>query len=405
MSTLLRLRIDTRWPAQATQCEWALYDVSGHLVERGVSEPQHWPASDSCELVLSADQCLAVQARLPKGVRRDDAKLIGYAVEEHLVGDIQNEHVVAGERAADGSATVWVIAKARLASLLTALKQLGRIPRRAYSELQLVPVTAGAWSIAIHGDSGFVRFPAQPGFAFDVTQREPPAEIRIAVQSARAAGELPNELAAYCARDAVFDADAWHAVLGVRVNRAGDFAWHTWSAREAVNLLVGEFSPPRARYAAWTPFRPALVAAAATLVLYTVFSVGQWMWLSHKADQLRAETFDIFHAAFPQVQTVVDPVLQMQRLYEPLMRERGRVGESDFLPLLAAVSEALGPPAVYRSVGYEEGRLEFTVVLKDARASDRLRETLRRRGLRLTVQDSRQTRSGVETSFSVRWGT
>ena len=35
MSTLLRLRIAAEWPAQATQCEWALYDINGRLAERG----------------------------------------------------------------------------------------------------------------------------------------------------------------------------------------------------------------------------------------------------------------------------------------------------------------------------------------------------------------------------------
>jgi len=405
MSTL-RLRIDNDWPAHVTQCEWALYDINGRLVERGESEPQHWPPAENCELMLSADQCLALEAELPKGVRRDDAKLVGYAVEEHLVGDVQNEHVVAGERSVEGRTVVWVIAKARLNALITALRQLGRTPRRAYSELELAPLAGETWSACIHGAKGFARLPTRAGFPFEVAGREAPAEIVLAIQAARAAGDLPREIAVYCAQDAAFDAAAWHAALGVGVRRAGDYAWHSWSAREAVNLLAGEFAPPRARYAAWAPFKPALITAAVTLGVYTVFSLGQWMWLDHRANQLRTQTVETFRAAFPQVPTIVDPVLQMQRLYEPLMRERGRVGESDFLPLLAAVSEALGiSTADYRSMAYEEGRLEFTVRHKDSRAPDRLRETLARRGLRLTIQDTRQTRSGTETTFSVRFGT
>lgn len=403
--TILRLRIDTGWPAQATKCEWALYDSSGTLTERGASEPQHWPQSEACELVLSADQCLAVAAQLPKGVRRDDEKVVGYAIEEHLLGDIQDEHVVAGARGSDGRTVVWVIAKARFTALMTALKQLGRTPRHAYSEIELAPVADSAWTVAMHGAKGYVRLPTQAGFSFEATGREPPAEILLAVQSARAAGELPAAIDVYCTHDAPFDADAWHAMLGVQVRRAGDYAWPMWPARGATNLLVGGFAPPRSRHAAWAPFRPALVTGAAALVLYTAFSLGEWAWLTHRTGQLRAQTLEIFRGAFPQVQTIVDPVLQMQRLYEPLMRERGRMGESDFLPLLDAVSEALGPSAHYRSLGYEDGRLEFTVILKDSRAPERLHAALARRGLRLTLQDSRQTGSGIETSFSVRFGT
>jgi general secretion pathway protein L len=406
MSTLLRLRITAEWPAQDTQCEWALYDVSGRLVERGLSEPQHWPQAANCELVLTADQCLALEAALPKGVRRHDTQLIGYAIEEHLVGDIHNEHVVAGESRADGRTVVWVIGRGRLSALLGALRQLGRMPQRAFSELELAPLSADAWSVCIQDGRGFVRIPGRTGFSFELSGPEPPAELMLAVQAARAQGELPREIAVYCEQDAPFDAGAWHGVLGVAVRRAGDYAWQTWTSRAACNLLVGDFAPPRARFAGWAPFKPALVIGAAALALYTVFSLGQWAWLHQRANDLRAETVAVFRAAFPQVQTIVDPVLQMQRLYDPLMRSRGRVGESDFLPLLAAVSEALGNPAPqYRSLGYEEGRLEFTLILKDRSAPERLREALARRGLMLTVHDSRQTRSGHETSFSVRFGT
>ena len=227
----------------------------------------------------------------------------------------------------------------------------------------------------------------------------------LAFQSAGAEGRLPREIAVHADADASFDAQAWHDALGVTVRKAGDYAWPAWPSRAATNLLVGEFTPPRSRNAGIAPFRPALAVGLATLALYAVFSLGEWAWLTQRAQHLRAQTTEVFRAAFPEVQTIVDPVLQMQRLYDPLMRSRGRVGESDFLPLLAAVTEALDAPAQYRGLAYEEGRLEFTLTLKDRRAPERLRAALARRGLMLTIQETQQTRSGFETSFSVRFGT
>lgn len=406
MSTLLRLRIDAEWPALATQCEWALYDVNDRLVERGTSDPQHWPQAERCELVLTSDQCLAIDAALPKGGKRHDVQLVRYAVEEHLIGDIHQEHVVAGETRADGRTVVWVISRDRLSGLLTALRQLGRFPRRAFSEMQVAPLAAESWSVCIHGARGFVRLQNQTGFSFELGAAEPPAELALAIQSASADAQLPRHVAVFCDADAPFDAGLWESVLNVPVRRAGDYAWQTWSSRAAVtNLLVGEFAPARDRYSGWAPFRPAVAMGVAALALYTVFSLGEWVWLQHRANDLKARQTAIFRSAFPEVQTIVDPVLQMQRLYDPVMRGRGRVGESDFLPILAAVSEALDKPFEYRNVTYEDGRLEFTLTLKDKRTPDRLREVLARRGLRLTVQDTRPTRSGVETSFSVRFGT
>jgi len=108
MSALLRILISGDWPAHATASEWALYDAKGQLLQRGSSEPRHWPAADDCELVLSADQCLTLEAKLPKGVKggmkggarggvtggpagAGSSDLLAYAVEERLVGDVEDD--------------------------------------------------------------------------------------------------------------------------------------------------------------------------------------------------------------------------------------------------------------------------------------------------------------------------
>ena len=404
MSALLRLLIDTDWPAEKTQCEWALYDLRGDRIERGRSDPQHWPQAENCELVLSADQCLVLDAQLPKGVKGDDSTLVGYLVEDRLVGDIQNEHVVAGDTQADGSTRVWVVSRTRLNSALNALSQLGRAPRRAFSELQLAPLASGCWSVCIRDGKGFVRLAAEAGFAFDVSGSDPPAELALAVQSARAAGTMPERIDVYCAPEAGFVGNAWQSALGVSVQRAGEYAWDAQPAPSVRNLLVGDFTPARGRHSGWAPFKPALALGAALLVLYTLFSFGEWAWMSQRAGKLRQQTTEVFRDAFPEVQTIVDPSLQMQRLYDQQMRERGHLGESDFLPLLAAVSDALGGHANYRSLAYEDGRLEFSLVLQNTGAAEQLRDSLSRRGLSPTMRESRQTRAGMETSFSVRFG-
>jgi general secretion pathway protein L len=404
MSELLRIRIEADWPAESTQCEWAVYDIRGELVQRGRSEPQHWPAAESCELVLSADQCLVLEAQLPKGVKADDTKLVGYLVEDHLIGDIQGEHVVAGETRPDGATSVWVVSRARLNTVLAALRQLGRTPRRAFSELQLAPLEAEAWTACVRQGRGFVRLAAEAGFAFDLSGSDPPPELCLAMQAAQAQGRSPRHIDVYCGDEPRQNLEAWQAALGVPLASLGEFAWDAQPARTARNLLVGEFAPARGPHSGWAPFKPALALGATLLVLYSVFSLGEWIWMEQRASDLRLQTTEIFRSAFPEVQTIVDPVVQMRRLYDQQMRERGHLGEGDFLPLLAAVSNALAGQASYRRLGYEEGRLEFTVLLRNARAAEQLREALSRRGLTPTLRETRQTRGGVETSFSVRFG-
>jgi len=406
MSSLLRLFVTGEWPAQTTACEWALYDTKGSLLQRGSSEPRHWPAAENCELVLSADQCLILDVKLPKGagskVRNKD--LIAYAIEERLVGEVENEHCVAGETRPDGQTQVWVMGRGRLRSLLNALQQLERRPGRAISELQLAPLAPGRWSVCLRERGGFVRVGSESGFAFDSARSEPPVALRLALQAAAKTGAAPESIDIHCATGIDLDAAAWSLALGVPVRRAGEYAWQTLPARSARNLLVGEFASQVPRGTAWAAFKPALALGAVALVLYAVFSFGEWIWLAQQAGRLRTQTAEVFRAAFPQVQTIVDPALQMQRLHDQLRRERGQLGESDFLPLLAAVSQTLENRGAYRSLSFEEDRLELTITLPDAPAAERLRDALARRGLAPTLRESRQAGAGIEASFSVRRG-
>lgn len=417
MSLLLRLYLTGEWPARTTTCEWALYDARGSQLQRGSSEPRHWPAAEDCELVLSADQCLVLEAKLPAGARGArgatgrGSDLLAYAVEERLVGEVEDEHFVAGETLRDGRTQVWVIGRGRLRSLLAALHQLGRSPWRAISELQLVPRASNHWSVCLRGQGGFVRVGDEAGFAFDSAAgsalAEPPVTLRLALQAARKAGNAPEAIDVYCVQGIGLDETAlpaWQSALGVPVRLAGEYVWPILPARSARNLLSGEFSPQGGRGAAWAAFKPSLALGASALLLYALFSFGEWMRLERQAGTLKSQTVEIFRAAFPQVQTVVDPPLQMQRLYDQVKRERGQLGESDFLPMLAAVSEALESRGAYRSLSYEEGRLELTIALPDALAAQRLRDAFERRGLAPTLRESRPSGAGVEASFSVRRG-
>ena len=421
MSALLRIFISGDWPAHATASEWALYDAKGQLLQRGSSEPRHWPAAEDCELVLSADQCLTLEAKLPKGVKggmkggarggvtggpagAGSSDLLAYAVEERLVGDVENEHFVAGKTGPDGQTPVWVVGRGRLRALLTAFRELGRTPRRVISELQLAALAPGRWSVCLSGQGGFVRVGSEAGFAFDDARHESPAALRLALQAARKTGHAPETIDVYCAQGLDVDAAAWQSALGIPIHRAGEYAWDRVPAGATRNLLSGEFTPQGGRRAVWAAFRPALALGALTLVLYAVSSIGGWIWLDREAGSLRAQAAEVFRAAFPQVQAVVDPSLQMQRLYDQLKREHGQLGEGDFLPLLAAVSGALAGQGRYRSMSYEEGRLEFTIALANAGAAQRLRNALALRGLAPTLRESRPAGAGVEVSFSVRRG-
>lgn len=417
MNRLLRLYLPAAWPAQTSACEWQLCDDAGGQLQFGNSEPRHWPEAERCEAILDAAQCLVLKAQLPKGVRARNAEVLAYALEEQLIGDTDGEHFVVGdasqERRAEGgegSSPVWVVSRTRMKTLLGALHSIGRMPQRVVSEIQLAPRRAG-WTVCLHGpqaDAGFVRLGAEDGFAFDLPDvAAPPFELQRAVDAARQSGHLPPAIDVHGAGG--FDAAAaaaWQDALGVPVHFAGAYDWRSFPGRDARNLLVGEFAPPRDSRQAWGALRPALWLGASCLALYALFSFGEWLWLDHQRSRLQQEIADGFRAVAPQ-QPIQDAPLQMQRLHDRLRHERGRIGSTDFLPLLAAVGGMSINPGALRSIGYEDGRLEFSVWMNSAADAGRLRDALAHRGFVAVLRDTRAAPggAGVEAQFAVRGAT
>jgi general secretion pathway protein L len=416
MNRLLRLYIPAEWPAQTAACEWQLCDDTGSQLQLGSSEPRHWPEAERCELILGAAQCLLLKVLLPKGARSRTPEVLAYALEEQLIGETDDEHFVIGDTPSNSSNSattegevtpVWVISRARMRTLLAALRPLGRMPQRLVSEIQLAPRHAG-WTLCLHGPqatSGFARLAAEDGFSFDLPDcAAPPLELRMALQAAQKNGSLPSGIDVYGA--GTFDAAAaaaWQLALGVPVRLAGAYAWRECPGRDARNLLGGEFAPPRQPQEGWGTWRPALLLGALSIMIYSAYSFGEWIWLSHQHSQLKQQISDSFRAAAPQ-QPIQDPPQQMQRLYDQLRRERGQLGSTDFLPLLATASEVASGQGMLRGIGYEEGRLEITIVMKSAADAERLRDTMTRRGLTAILRDTHPAPGGfgVEAQFAVR---
>lgn len=407
---LLRLYLPATWPEQHTTCDWELVNASGTRLQQGNSEPRHWPPASRCEIILTAEQCLLLSINLPKGARTRMTEVIGYALEDRLLGDIDAEHFVLGNETRDGLTAVWIISRIRLQTLLAVLRPLGRTPLRLISELQLLPnASQAAWSVCIKSRSGFVRTASEAGFSFDLPEGDtlqPPLELQLALQTA---SPPPGRIDLYTEPGIALTLDharisAWQTHLGLSVQHAGDYHWRDALDHTARNLLTGEFAPPRARGEGWSSLRPAALIAAFSLALYSVFSFAEWAHLEHQKNTLRQQMTDRFRTTFPQAQTIVDPVLQMQRLYDQLRRERGQSGHGDFLPLLAATTETAIAPDTIRRIDYAEGRIDLTLHLPDATAVEHLRNTLTQRGLGIVVHDTHPApgKPGVETLLSMR---
>lgn len=317
------------------------------------------PGADEIWLALPASRVLLSDIKISRRALRQLNGALGNAMEDRLMLDPANAHVVLGKLQTDDVHPVAVVEIAWLERLLAlcrrhGLKIAGAIPETL---LWRGDEAAGQWCARWNGHDGFVRGGACAGFALDDGDVDsPPLALQLALAEARRRGAPAAALALESTLD--IDVAAWSRVLECPVlpqTLSPD------SHPPAINLLQGAYAPKRGGWFAGFAgsaelgrYRLAAGLAAAALGVHLLGNVADWARLSWENRQLRSEMNQVFKDTFPQAQAIVDPVLQMRRQLADLRRERGFLEPGDFLHALNATGGQVGGVA---GLSYADGRL------------------------------------------------
>ena len=356
MNTQLFLRIDEDWPARPA-CAWVLLGPDGKVRAEGESDPRHWPAADNCSVILAGAQCLWLETALPRAARRDEPRLLAYALEDKLLSDPDSQHLTVTHRrpgSAQGNTVgVLVVARERLRQLCAQFKAIGRPLARCLAEIQAAPAARGEWRISILGQTAILRTSPDRGLATDGDLL--PAVLAAQQAAARAANDEAARIVVHCAPGSQSPLPA----SGGEVVAGEIYRW--WAGAEAAdNLLHDEFAVAGQQPAWLTALRgPALLVLAAGLV-WLLAGLGEVLWNRHRLADIEARMSRSFVAAVPG-QPAVAPAAQMRRLLNGERARHGLLGDDDALALLAAVGDALGEAqGSLAGMRYTEGRLDLT---------------------------------------------
>ncbi|MCB1957374.1 MAG: hypothetical protein KDG55_16975 [Rhodocyclaceae bacterium] len=381
MSTRLLVLIDEHWPSRPS-APWVVLDEAGRVQSEGESEPKHWPAASECAFMMAGSQCAWHQARLPRGARREEGRLLAYALEDRLLRDPESQHLVVTDRepGPDGvTVRVLVTARERLRALVAQLAAIGRPPVAACSELQSAPAGGKDWHLAIAPHALTLRSGPTGAEALDPPLAGCQPLLAHALAAARAADSVPARLVLHRAPgadDAALEGEA----LGITLAEGEPYRW--WAgAAGATNLLQGEFAP-RHRRAGWIgrlgwPLR----LAAAALVVMVLADVGEVLWQRHRLGELDARMTRLFESALPRTPAVA-PAAQLARQVDALRGSRGQLRSDDLLALLAAYASARGVATrdSIASLEFREGRLALELPALGAAERAALRERLSAQG-------------------------
>lgn len=328
---------------------------------QGRAAPAALPRADSVCAALPEADISWHRVAVPKAPAARLRAALGAVLEEQLLEDDDQVHL-ALEPGVGGGQTGWVAVthRAWLSTLITSIEQAG-VPLD-----RVVPLSWPGPVACLHALPG-AEADADPLLVW--SHADGVAALRMAGGLARQQLLAADRANLVCSAHpaAAQAAERW---LEAPVQVLGDAeralqALHSpWNLRQfdlaprhrgmlAVRDLLRRVSGPD-----WRPVRIGLVA----LLVLQVVGLNAWAWrLDQAVQDKRRALAQLLQEAHPQVRSVLDAPLQMQRETEQLRSAAGRPGPADLEPLLAlaAVAWPEGQPPL-QALRFEPGRLTLT---------------------------------------------
>jgi general secretion pathway protein L len=392
---------------QPDSAEWLRLE-SGQVVARGDGLPA---AGSAAPWVLVPGSSVSqLLAQLPARAGRSLAQLLPYALEDRVVGEVDQLHFAPGERQADGRLAVTVVARQRMDGWLQSLQAAGLQPAVMVPETALLPQQAEHWQLWLSADGAWLGAPGELALAgdranaallLDAALRDCPVEQR------------PQRLTVTLFDDRRPGDDALEQLaehgVAVQWERAEDdlaalLAQRLVTATRApVDLLVGPYGRREAIGRLWRPWR----AAAALLLGWALLQfVGLGLEL-RAIDAEREGLAQRMAALYREVMPGSEP-LDPRRQLASALASRQRAGGTDQGDLGEALALA-GPVLAgeegvqIQSLRFRPGQLELELRLASLQLLDRLRDRLSAgSGWAVEIRSANALQDRVETRLVLR---
>lgn len=394
------------WPERPGRLRWSWRDTKGdqHSGEADSVQALPMEARNRSLVVWSpgADTLLTT-ASLPTRSRSKILQALPFALEDQLLGEPESMDF-AYRLLGDGRLAVAVTARARMAEWMQALNAAGLHPAVLCPVTLALPITANTWSAAFEDNVLIVRTGDFGGFECLIADLGPPAMLVSALQEARAAEKVPEQLVLFNAPPS-FDRQLWEEALKLPIAVSDEVLSSRIGSSAPVNLIKsgvgggGSQLPPSVRR-----LRPAAIMFGIWVIAAFGFNTFEWWQLSRTAKAQREEMNVLFQRAFPDAKVVVDPALQMQRNLADLQARGGSPG--DLLPLLSQIAPVLQASrgAELQGLQYAEQSATLDVRVPDFQAIEALSNAFSARGLQVNVVNSNSRGTGVESRLRVSAG-
>ncbi|MEM7053014.1 MAG: type II secretion system protein GspL [Pseudomonadota bacterium] len=368
--------------------------MHGYIDSGGRFRPDE--ASEKAPLValIPADRCNVISVDLPELSGRKLEQALRWAAEDVIAGPVEDQHVAAIQREADGRLRCIVCSNKDMQQWLDALP--GR-PHRIVPDAACLPWQRGQISLMRQQQHWLVRW-SETGF-----DRVEPEVLELMLPELLENSTASNRLVCYqTARDdTVPDGLNGSEVRRVSLDETPLALLAVDAVDSPVNLMQGEYSAiePGSQNKRW---RLTALLAAAIAVLLIVYSVSESWLLERKSEQLDRQITQQFQQVFPEVTRVQRPRAQA----EQAMALLAGGGSDTFVGINSRISEVLtGASGIQvEALNYVQDQISLSLTVAGTDDLEALQQQLHSIGLVVVVEQLQVQPEGSQARLSIRPG-
>lgn len=347
-------------------------------------------------LLLPAADVLLAPVSLKVRSRAQLEQALPYALEERIVGNVEEHHFAAGN--VDGEQGAAVISRDLLDGWLGQLADAGIVPDVALPESLLLPCASDSVHVLVDDEGAIARRGPWSAFAC------PSGQLSQWLALAAAGGTLQAQVDDLRSQpDQVLQLPA-----GAVVDRhePGRLRWLAGrSAGLPLNLLSGDYAVSHRGSDTRLWWRRAAGLAAAAILLAFVSLAVQVLQLSRSATRLDTAMHDVVRKVLPEVSA------QQLASSDPLQLVNGHLGPGEaarasdgLLAMLTRIGPVLGGTTRVqtRAMEFRSGALELGLRAPDVATLDSMREAFAARGLQADVIAAHAADEHVDGRIRIR---
>lgn len=391
------LQLNAAMPVEEKKYEWALYDISGTLLKHNASatldiidQTLMQNGLDHVELIglLPSSSALCTEVNVPGNQSRYIQQALPFAVEDQVAQDIEQMHLVLGEKFKNGAYRVLCVDHLLFSPFFAAINDANLIGslKAVYLESDLIDRSNADIKIVLSSTDAFI-----------VTEHQ-----SITIQSANLIAYLDtlflssneetdkeainieitlDKSAVASSKMLIAEIEQYpHATLNVSESTSSAFecicSEYFNLKKMPINLCQGNYQLSSKSKGAWARWRAVAVIAGLGFLLQLGVFVGQGLHANQQAELVSAEALKEYKSAIPTARNI--SVAKLPRIIKGQLNQlkSGGVDKLEFLDLLGEAgyqyntNQSKGS-LVFHSINYSEQRGELLIELH-AKSFDQL---------------------------------